>query len=85
MTADDRSLKEAWSSIPSQREVGIGLERFTGQRMERILSTVAAIGSAALGAQALLAAVTRLAPPDPGRIGMMALVFLPLLWMIVHA
>lgn len=83
MTADDRSLKEAWSSIPSQREVGIGLERFTGQRMERILSTVAAIGSAALGAQALLAAVTRLAPPDPGRIGMMALVFLPLLWMIV--
>jgi signal transduction histidine kinase len=83
MTADDRSLKEAWSSIPSQREVGIGLERFTGQRMERILSTVAAIGSAALGAQALLAAVTRPAPPDPGRIGMMALVFLPLLWMIV--
>ncbi|MFS2281707.1 ATP-binding protein [Microbacterium sp. OR21] len=83
MTTDDRSLKEAWSSIPSQREVGIGLERFTGQRMERILSTVAAIGSAALGAQALLAAVTRLAPPDPGRIGMMALVFLPLLWMIV--
>ena len=83
MTADDRSLKEAWSSIPSQREVGIGLERFTGQRMERILSTVAAIGSAALGAQALLAAVTRFSPPDAGRIGMMALVFLPLLWMIV--
>lgn len=83
MAADDRTLKEAWSSIPSQGEVGIGLERFTGQRMERILSTVGAIGSAALGAQALTAAVTRLDQADAARLGMMALVFVPLLWMIV--
>ena len=83
MAADDRSLKEAWSSIPSQGEVGIGLERFTGQRMERILSTVAAIGSGALGAQALTAAVTRLNNPDAAHLGMMVLVFAPLLWMIV--
>ncbi|PKI90492.1 ATP-binding protein [Actinomycetales bacterium SN12] len=83
MTPDDGSLKEAWSSIPSQREVGIGLERFTGHRMERILSTVAAIGSAALGAQAMLEAVTRLSSLDPPRLGMMLLVFGPLLWMIV--
>nr|WP_239528345.1 ATP-binding protein [Microbacterium esteraromaticum] len=76
-------MKEAWSSIPSQGEVGIGLERFTGQRMERILSTVGAIGSAALGAQALTAAVTRLNQPDAAHLGMMALVFAPLLWMIV--
>lgn len=79
---DDRSLKEAWSSIPSQGEVGIGLERFTGQRMERILSTVAAIGSGALGAQALLGAVAGLTRPDPARAGIMVLVFAPLLWMI---
>lgn len=83
MAADARTLKEAWSSIPSQGEVGIGLERFTGQRMERILSTVGAIGSAALGAQALTAAVTRLNQPDAAHLGMMALVFVPLLWMIV--
>lgn len=83
MTADDRSLKAAWSSIPSQREVGIGLERFTGQRMERILSTVAAIGSAALGAQAMLEALTRMSTPDAPRLGMMVLVFGPLLWMII--
>lgn len=83
MTADDRSLKAAWSSIPSQREVGIGLERFTGQRMERILSTVAAIGSAALGAQAVLEALTRMSAPDAPRLGMMLLVFGPLLWMII--
>lgn len=83
MTADDRSLKAAWSSIPSQREVGIGLERFTGQRMERILSTVAAIGSAALGAQAMLEALTRMSAPDAPRLGMMVLVFGPLLWMII--
>jgi len=83
VAADARTLKEAWSSIPSQGEVGIGLERFTGQRMERILSTVGAIGSAALGAQALTAAVTRLNQPDAAHLGMMALVFVPLLWMIV--
>ncbi|MGX1793588.1 sensor histidine kinase [Microbacterium sp. NPDC055312] len=83
MTADDRSLKAAWSRIPSQREVGIGLERFTGQRMERILSTVAAIGSAALGAQAMLEALTRMSAPDAPRLGMMVLVFGPLLWMII--
>lgn len=83
MAADERSLREAWSSIPSQREAGIGLERFTGQRMERILSTVAAIGSAALGAQALLGAVTRLTRLDVAHVGMMVLVFAPLLWMIV--
>ncbi|MEV7633590.1 ATP-binding protein [Microbacterium sp. NPDC089318] len=83
MAADGRSLKEAWSSIPTQREVGIGLERFTGQRMERILSTVGAIGSAALGGQALLAAVTGLSGPDAAQLGMMTLVFGPLLWMIV--
>ncbi len=61
----------------------MGLERFTGQRMERILSTVAAIGSAALGVQALLAAMSGLARADGARLGMMVLVFGPLLWMIV--
>lgn len=83
MTADDRSLRAAWSSIPSQREAGIGLERFTGQRMERILSTVAAIGSAALGAQAMLEALTRMSAPHATQLGMMLLVFGPLLWMII--
>ncbi len=51
--------------------------------MERILATVAAIGSTALGAQALLAAVTGISEVDAARVGMMVLVFGPLLWMII--
>lgn len=83
MSPDTRSIREAWLSIPSPGQVGVGLERFTGHRMERILATVAAIGSTALGAQALLAAVTGITEVDAVRVGMMALVFGPLLWMIV--
>ena len=63
--------------------MGAGLERFTGQRMERILATVAAIGSAALGVQALLGAITRLVTLDAAHLGMMLLVFVPLLAMVV--
>ncbi|MFD5226842.1 sensor histidine kinase [Microbacterium sp. NPDC058342] len=79
---ETRSIREAWNSIPSPGEVGLGLERFTGQRMERILATVAAIGSTALGIQALLAAITRLTVLDAPHLAMMIMVFGPLLWMI---
>ncbi len=51
--------------------------------MERILATVAAIGSGALGIQALLGAVTRLRTLDAPHMAMMLLVFVPLLWMIL--
>ncbi|UNK71957.1 ATP-binding protein [Microbacterium sp. H1-D42] len=83
MAADTRSISEAWQSLPTAGEVGVGLERFTGHRMERILAIVAAIGCTALGAQALLAAVTDISVVDAPRVAMMLLVFGPLLWMII--
>ena len=83
MAVDARTIREAWSSIPSPGAGGVGLERFTGQRMERILSIVAAIGSTALGAQALLAALANLDAPKASNLAMMILVFLPLLWMVL--
>jgi len=51
--------------------------------MERILATVAAIGSAALGAQAFLSAVTTATRMDIMHVSVMLLVFVPLLAMIV--
>lgn len=83
MALDSASIRQAWTSIPSQREVGVGLERFTGQRMERILGTVAVIGSAVLGVQALISAVTRLVRLDAPHLFLLLLVFVPLLAMIV--
>lgn len=83
MPAELRSLKEAWNSIPSPGQIGGGLERFTEQRMERILATVAAIGSAVLGVQAMLNALTRLARVEPQHVAIMLLVFVPLVWMII--
>lgn len=79
---DTRSIREAWSSLPSPGEVGLGLERFTGQRMERILATVAAIGSTVLGLQALLSALSRPIVWEGPHLAIMILVFLPLLWMV---
>lgn len=80
---ETRSIREAWSNIPSPGEVGVGLERFTGQRMERILAVVGAIGSAALGAQAMLSAISRLQKLDGPHLAIMIMVFGPLVWMIL--
>src|SRR5690606_32938289 len=80
---ETRSIREAWSKIPSPGEVGVGLERFTGQRMERILAVVAAIGSAALGARAMLNAISRLERLDGPHLAIMIMVFGPLVWMIL--
>lgn len=80
---ETRSIREAWSSIPSPGEAEVGLERFTGQRMERILAIVAAIGSAALGLQAMLSALTRLQELDGPHLAIMIMVFGPLAWMIL--
>ena len=53
----DTALRAAWGQIPSPGgTAGKEFERFTGKRMERILATVVAIGSAILGVQALFAA-----------------------------
>src|SRR5690554_5156973 len=80
----DTVLREAWSKIPSPGTAETEFERFTGKRMERILATVVAIGSLALGVQALFAAIGGM-PPDPPvvRILLLVLVYVPLLAMLV--
>ncbi len=81
--ADARAIRAAWSQIPVPEAGSAQFERFTGQRMERILQIVAALGSTVLGAQALIAAISSLSTPDVPRIAMMVLVFGPLLAMII--
>ncbi|UJP10605.1 ATP-binding protein [Microbacterium sp. KUDC0406] len=83
MAVDARGIREAWNQIPSPGAAGAGLERFTGNRMERILQIVIALGSAALGAQAFLGAISTLSRLDAAHLAILILVFLPLAAMIV--
>lgn len=80
----DSLLREAWTQIPSPGSAETESERFTGKRMERILATVVAIGSAALGGQALFAAIGGM-PPDvsPVRVVLLVGVYVPLVAMLV--
>lgn len=77
------SIRDAWSQIPSPGAAEVEFERFTGRRMERILAIVVAIGSAALGAQALIAALGAMQWSDTPHIGLVLVVFLPLAAMLV--
>lgn len=83
MPADPLSIREAWSRIPSPGGAETEFERFTGKRMERILATVVAIGSAVLGTQALIAAVTTMSWSDAPHITMLLVVYVPLALMLV--
>ncbi|WP_214443685.1 hypothetical protein, partial [Mycobacterium tuberculosis] len=60
-----------------------GFERFTGKRMERILAIVAALGSAVLGVQALIAALHTMSRADVPHVSMLVAVFVPLAAMLV--
>ncbi|MFE6736787.1 sensor histidine kinase [Microbacterium sp. NPDC057650] len=82
MAVDARGIREAWNEIPSPGAAGAGLERFTGNRMERILQIVIALGSAALGVQALLSAIGTMSKADAAHLAILNLVFLPLVCMI---
>lgn len=83
MPADPLSIRDAWSKIPSPGTAETEFERFTGRRMERILATVVAVGSAVLGGQALISALSTMSKADPPHIGMMVLVYVPLTAMLV--
>lgn len=83
MPADPLSIREAWSKIPSPGSVETEFERFTGKRMERILATVVAVGSAVLGSQALIAAMTSMSWSDMPRIAMLLVVYIPLAVMLI--
>ncbi|WP_217183334.1 hypothetical protein [Streptomyces sp. AC495_CC817] len=83
MAADALSIREAWSRIPSPGAAETEFERFTGKRMERILAIVVAIGSAVLGVQALIAALSTLTMQDGPHITMLLVVYIPLVLMLV--
>nr|WP_201470246.1 ATP-binding protein [Microbacterium hydrocarbonoxydans] len=83
MPADALSIRGAWSKIPSPGSVETEFERFTGKRMERILATVVAVGSAVLGVQAFIAAVTAMSWDESPRIAILLAVSLPLTAMLV--
>ncbi|GAT74890.1 signal transduction histidine kinase [Microbacterium sp. HM58-2] len=83
MAAETLSIRDAWSQIPSPGAAETEFERFTGKRMERILAIVVAIGSAVLGAQALIAALTTMSRPDLPHIGTLLFVFVPLAAMLL--
>lgn len=83
MPAEPLSIRDAWSKIPSPGSTETAFERFTGKRMERILAIVVAIGSAVLGAQALIAAMNGLSQADTAHIVMLFVVFVPLAAMLV--
>ncbi|KKX97276.1 hypothetical protein AAY78_14375 [Microbacterium sp. Ag1] len=69
--------------MPSPGSTETAYERFTGKRMERILAIVVAIGSAVLGAQALVSAMASLSDADPAHVFALCVVFVPLLAMLV--
>ncbi|MFE7197552.1 sensor histidine kinase [Microbacterium oxydans] len=83
MAAEPLSIRDAWSRIPSPGSTETAYERFTGKRMERILAIVVAIGSAVLGAQALVSAMASLSEADPAHVVALCVVFVPLLAMLV--
>lgn len=77
-------LGDAWNRIPSPGTAETAFERFTGKRMERILATVVAIGSAVLGTQAIFAAIGGItAGSSPWHIALLVIVYVPLIAMLV--
>ncbi|PCE15929.1 hypothetical protein AUC47_10450 [Microbacterium sp. SZ1] len=83
MPTEPLSIREAWSQIPSPGSVETEFERFTGKRMERILATVVAIGSSALGVQALFAAIPTTSWSDTPRVVTLLAVYIPFALMLV--
>ncbi|QYG11546.1 ATP-binding protein [Microbacterium sp. PAMC22086] len=83
MAAEPLSIRDAWSKIPSPGSTETAYERFTGKRMERILAIVVAIGSAVLGAQALISAMGPLSAADPAHLVTLIVVFVPLAAMLL--
>lgn len=83
MPTEPLSIREAWSQIPSPGSVETEFERFTGKRMERILATVVAIGSSALGVQALFAAIPTTSWSDAPRVITLLAVYIPFALMLV--
>ena len=83
VATDSLSIREAWSKIPSPGTAETEFERFTGKRMERILATVVAVGSAVFGTQAFLAAVGAMSRTDVVHIIVVVFVNVPLVAMLI--
>lgn len=82
--AGDAALRAAWGQIPSPGTAETAFERFTGKRMERILAIVVAIGSAILGAQALISGIVALSRGASSvQLALLVIVYMPLLGMLI--
>lgn len=81
--APETILRDAWQQVPSPSELGRQLERFAGQRMERIIAIVVSVGAVALGLQAFIAAISQLEYVDASHMMMLVLAFGPLVVMVI--
>ncbi len=81
--AETASLQEAWRQIPSPGVAWTESARFTGRRMARIIAIVVAIGSAAAGAQAVIAALRVMGEMAPLSIALFAVVGVSFLAMLI--
>lgn len=82
MPTDTLSIRDAWSQIPSPGSAETESERFTSNRMERILATVVGIGAGVSGVQAFIAALSRLPDASGESIALLVAVFVSLALML---
>lgn len=82
MSADTVDLRRAWATIPLSESIDPRFERFTGRRINRILTIVVAIGTVIIGGQAFLTAWSEGAA-DAWQLALRVLVFVPMGLMIL--
>lgn len=83
MASERLTFPKAWSTVSAHSSAGGESERFTGQRMERIMAIVVAVGAAALGLQAFFAALDGIRFASLAHIVLLVTVLLVLVAMIV--
>lgn len=76
-------LDEAWGRIPHTRETADGFGSFTRTRIERVITLLVGAGCVVLGVQAFIAAFGPGDEREGWHVPMMAIVFAPLVAMIV--
>lgn len=77
------SVPEAWARIPAPPAGPSAQQRFTGQRMERIMAIVVGVGATGLAIQSVIAAMATLTDAGRGEIVLSLVVFAALAAMIV--
>lgn len=83
MTAERLSLDRAWTRIPAPASLHAGTERFTAQRMERMMAIVVGVGAIALGIQTFFAGLETHPTAPSAQFSLFLVVLLFLVAMIV--